>query len=81
MSGTTVRITQETHEVLRELERKTGERTPELLARAVDQFRRSLILAETNAAYGALPASQGGSAELENERADWVETLADGLDD
>jgi hypothetical protein len=81
VSGTTVRIKQETREVLRELERQTGERTPELLARAVDQFRRSLILAETNAAYSALRASEADHAELEDERAEWDETLADGLDD
>jgi hypothetical protein len=81
VAGTTVRIKQETREALRELERQTGERTPELLARAVDQFRRSLILAETNVAYGALRASGADRADLEEERAEWDETLVDGLDD
>ena len=70
MSGTTIRIRTDTREALRELERQTGEGTQELLQRAVDQFRRSLILAETNAAYGRLRAAGGddGEAEAESER-------------
>lgn len=78
MPGTTVRIREETREVLRELEDQTGERTPELLARAVDQFRRSLILAETNVAYGRLRAENDG--ELDAELREWDAVLADGLD-
>ena len=75
MAGTTVRIREETREALRELEAQTGERTTDLLARAVDQFRRSLILAQTNAAYGRLGA---GAAD---ELAELDGTLADGLED
>lgn len=73
---TTVRIRTETREALRELEARTGEGTQELLAQAVDQFRRSLILAETNVAYGALRAV-GRDAELD----EWDATLEDGLED
>jgi len=75
LAGTTVRIREETREALRELEAQTGERTTDLLARAVDQFRRSLILAQTNAAYGRLGAD--GADEL----AELDGTLADGLED
>jgi len=78
---TTVRIRPETREALRELERRTGERTPEILARAVDQFRRSLIIAETNAAYAALREDLTAAADVDAERAEWETTLADGLDD
>jgi hypothetical protein len=77
VSGTTVRIREETRQVLRELESQTGEGTQDLLARAVDQFRRSLILAETNAAYARMGANATDDfgAELE----EWDATLADGL--
>lgn len=72
MPGTTIRIREETRETLRELERQTGDGTQELLARAVEQLRRSLVLAETNAAYG-----RAGDDELR----EWEATLADGLDE
>lgn len=79
MSGTTVRIRSETREVLRELERETGCRTTELLARAVEQYRRSVILGLTNTAYGRLRADPDSWAELQAERDEWDATLADGL--
>lgn len=80
VSGTTVRIKEETREALRELERTTGRRTPDLLACAVDQFRRSLIIAETNAAYAALQRDETEWAAVEEERSEWDATLADGTD-
>jgi hypothetical protein len=58
------------------MERQTGEGTQELLSRAVEQFRRSLILAESNAAFGRLRA-----AGEEDDTREWQATLADGLDD
>lgn len=73
----TVRIREETREALRELERHTSEGPSELLARAVDQLRRSLILAETNAAYGSLSADAGDWGEIR----EWDATLTDGLED
>lgn len=76
MTSTTVRIRQETRDVLRELEDRTGQGPQDLVARAVDQFRRSLILAETNVAYGRLDA-----AADDDELRDLEGTLADGLDD
>jgi predicted transcriptional regulator len=78
MSGTTVRIRDETREALRELERQTGQGPQDLLARAVDQFRRSLILAETNVAYGRLRAE--APDELGAELRELDGALADGLD-
>jgi hypothetical protein len=74
--GTTVRIREETRAVLRELEEQTGERTQDLLARAVDQFRRNLILAETNAAYGRIRAE--ASDEFDAEIREWDVVLTDG---
>jgi hypothetical protein len=78
--GTTVRIRRETRETLRELEQETGHPTTELLARAVEQYRRSVILGLTNTAYGALRADPDSWAELQAERDEWEATLADGLE-
>ena len=76
MPGTTVRIREDTHETLQELKRQTGEPMPDLVARAVDQFYRSLLIAETNRGYAALRESDEDIEEL-----DVLEgSLADGLD-
>jgi hypothetical protein len=85
MPGTTVRIREETRAALRELEDQTGEGPQALLARAVDQFRRSLILAETNVAYARLrqPHELGINYEtalFEAELSEWETTVADGLE-
>lgn len=79
--STTVRIRENSRDQLRELERLTGEGPTEVLARAIDSFRRSLILADTDLAYGALRANAASSEEMDAERVDWDETLIDGLDD
>jgi hypothetical protein len=77
----TVRIRAETREALRELESLTGERVPDLLARAVEHLRRSLILAATDAAYARLREAPEALADLEAERREWDATLTDGLED
>jgi hypothetical protein len=74
--GTTVRIREETHETLLDLRRQTGEPMPELVARAVDQFHRSLLIAETNCGYAALRESGETVEELEELEG----SLADGID-
>lgn len=78
MGATTIRIREETREALRELESHTGQGPQDLLARAVDQFRRSLILAETNVAYAR--AAAAADNELAAEIEEWDATLADGLE-
>jgi hypothetical protein len=77
MPATTVRIRSDTRETLRDLETQTGVGTQELLARAVDQFRRSLILAETDVAYGRMRDAREVCSEID----EWDATLADGLVD
>lgn len=75
-ASTTVRIREETRRTLRDLERETGEKTPDLLARAVDQLYRSILIAETNCGYAALRESGEQLDELDILE----ESLADGLD-
>jgi hypothetical protein len=50
------------------------------VSRAVEQYRRSVILGLTNTAYGALRADPDSWAELQTERDEWDSTLADGLE-
>ena len=73
---TTVRIREDTHETLQDLKRQTGESTPDIVGRAVDQFYRSLIIAETNCGYAALREAGENLDELEVLEG----SLADGLD-
>lgn len=77
---TTVRIRQDTHETLRDLKEQTGEAMPDLLARAVDQFYRSILIAETNCGYAELRGTPAGD-EVQAELDLWDATAADGLDD
>ena len=80
VAGTTVRVKPETHEALRKLAREMNEPMQDILARAVEDYRRRWILEETNAAYAALQADPEAWAEELAERALWEGTLADGLE-
>jgi hypothetical protein len=81
MSGTTVRVRSETRDLLRELAHETGEPIQDVLAKAVETYRRQRILAATNAAYAALRADPARWQEEQRERAAWEGTLADGRED
>jgi hypothetical protein len=74
---TTVRIREETRVALRNMEKLTGERPQELLALAVEELRRKIVLEQTSAAYGH--ARDAGDAF--DDLTAWDGTLADGLDD
>jgi hypothetical protein len=79
MPNTTVRIREETRTALRELSSQTNQPMQEVLARAVELYRRQRILEQTNAAYAALRADPQHWREEQQERAAWDATLADGL--
>lgn len=78
-AATTVRITEETRAVLRQLAREYHQPMQEILARAVEAYRRQCILEQTNAAYAALRADSSAWAVEQAERGAWDATLADGL--
>ena len=54
MASTTVRISRETQETLRELAEQAGEPMHKVLSKAVESYRRQYILEKANAAYAAL---------------------------
>jgi len=81
MASTTVRVTERTHQVLRELSAETGESLQQVLEEAVERYRRERFFAELNAAYARLAADPVAWHEVLAERAELEGTLADGLDE
>jgi predicted transcriptional regulator len=81
MGSTTVRVSEHTHALLRELARATGQPLQQVLERAVEHYRREQFFAELNAAYERLRADPVAWADELAERAELEGTLADGLDD
>jgi len=79
MASTTVRVTEHTHEVLRELAAATGESLQRVLEEAVERYRRERFFADLSAAYGRLAADPAAWKEELAERAELDGTLTDGL--
>ncbi len=80
MAGTTVRISAATQAALRELARDCNESMQEVLAQAVEAYRRERMLRQSNEAYSRLRADPRAWQDLEEERAAWDSALAGGLD-
>jgi hypothetical protein len=81
MSTTTIRVSTRTRDLLQELARQSGVSMQSVLEYALEQYRRQQLLEATNAAYATLQTDAAAWAELERERMDWDQTLADGLED
>ncbi len=79
MAGTMVRVKEETSGVLRELAREANEPMQEVLAKAVEAYRRQRILEQTNAAYAALREDTRRWQEVLDERVALEGTLSDDL--
>jgi hypothetical protein len=80
MPGTTIRIREETREALRELVAETGQKLQDVLAAAVEAYRRQRLLDESNRAYEALRRDPEAWREEQEERRAWDQILADGLE-
>ena len=81
MASTTVRISMETIESLRELADQLEEPMQKVLSRAVEAYRRHYILEKSNAAYAALRANPERWQQEREERQEWDVTLADGVEE
>jgi len=77
---TTIRVSTSTRDLLQELATQSGNSMQFVLERALEQYRRQQLLEDVNAAYAVLHADTAAWAELERERAEWDQTLADGLE-
>lgn len=76
--STTIRVTSQARDTVRELSQITGKRQQEVVDEAVEAYRRQVLLDKANTAYAALRSdSKPWDDELE-ERAAWDTTLTDG---
>ena len=80
MAGVVVKVSERTRDTLRRLAEDEHRSMQDVLARAVEAYRRQRILDQTNEAYAHLRANQATWDEIQEERAAWDATLADGLD-
>jgi predicted transcriptional regulator len=78
--STMVRVTDETRVALRYLAEDMNEPMQQVLAKAVEAYRRQRILEQTNVAYAALRSDRQAWQEILDERAEWDVTLTDGLE-
>lgn len=77
---TTIRVSTHTHDLLRELAQHSGMSMQSVLEQALEQYRRQQFMERANVAYAALRADADAWDDLERERLDWDQTLADGLE-
>ncbi|MBM2811029.1 MAG: hypothetical protein HW416_1788 [Chloroflexi bacterium] len=81
MAGTTVRLSEETRAIVKELAGKTNESMQDVLAKAVESYRREQFWRETNQAYAEMRANPEEWKEYQDELRLWENTLMDGLED
>lgn len=75
-----MRMREDIHGALRELAQEENTTLQEVLAKAIDLYRRTRFFEQMNAAYAALRADpEAWQQELE-ERAAWDVTLMDGIE-
>lgn len=79
-SHTTVRIDPAAHRTLQALRRQTGATTPEILGRALEEYRRRHFLEGLAEDFAALRMDTTISANERAESALWDATATDGLD-
>lgn len=78
MSGTTVRVSNKTAKILKDITSETGQSMQKVLDRAVEDHRRNLFLKEANEAYAALKNNPDQWKDELEERKAWSHTLTDG---
>src|SRR5437762_11572268 len=81
MAATTVRMSEETREKLRDLAHQEHESMQTILDKAVEAYRLQLFWDQVTDAYAALRADPEAWAEELAERKLWEATLMDGLED
>lgn len=81
MATTTVRVTEQTHAILRELAAAKGASIQAFLEELVERYRREQFFADLTADYERLRQDPVAWEQELAERKEWEATLADGLDD
>jgi len=80
MATQTVRINERDHAALAELSKMMGKSMTATLSDAISALKRQQLLKQTNEAYAALKDDPEAWREEQQERALWVATLGDGLE-
>ena len=80
MSAPTVRISETSHQLLKQLAEQTSQTMMDVLDKALDAYRRRLFFEQLNAGYAELRADPEAWAAHLAERKEWDVTLMDGLD-
>jgi hypothetical protein len=80
MASATVKIDAETYAKLKAAVAETGEPMIEVLAKAVEGYRRRTFLEGLNVDFAVLRNNRRAWAEEQAERAAWDATLADDLE-
>ncbi|MCL4863685.1 MAG: hypothetical protein KJZ93_30045 [Caldilineaceae bacterium] len=80
MTTTTIRVSLQTRETLQVLSRTTGAPMQQVIDRALELYRRQLLLLDTNRAYARLRQDQAAWDGFVDELAQWDETLTDGIE-
>jgi predicted transcriptional regulator len=76
-----VRVTDNTWKTLREIATQAGESMQVILEKAVEDYRRKILLEEANKAYLALKNDSEAWQGEKKERLEWDETLKDNLEE
>lgn len=80
MPNATVRISEQSRNILRKLAVREGKSMQAVLEKSIEHYRRQRFLEEVNTAYAALRQDRGTWEAVEQERAQWDATLFDGLE-
>ena len=81
MGTVTVRMSQESREVLRELSHETNTTQAAVVERALSEYRKRLFWERATADFAAIRADEQAWAAEKEEEGVWDATLADGLED
>lgn len=74
-----ISISEATHKTLLTLVESSGDTLQSILDKAIENYRRSLFLAEANEAFFALRQNEKLWQEEVTEREAWEQTLGDGV--
>jgi hypothetical protein len=81
MASATVKVNAETYAKLKETVAETGESMIDVLAAAVEAYRRRVFLEGVNADFSNLRKDRRAWADEQAERKQWDATLADDLEE
>ena len=81
MSTSMIRVSKSIHRTLKEIAQEEMSSLQHVLKKAIENYRRQMILEKTNEAYAKLREDPDAWDEELAERALWEKTTADDLDD